>query len=447
MIDYFLNLSYKLDELAIIMISLIGYIGICVLSFALRYMKGDTKYRSFFIHLILLICSVAIMVSSDHLGVLFMTSCFSNLILVRLMIHKPKWKAAKASGMIAAKNYLLSAICMALAFVLFYFNTGETSLNSILHQNNQSILILIALLLLLVAAMAQSAIWPFHRWLISSLNSPTPVSAIMHAGLINGGGFILVRFAPLYLQCPKLMTAIFLVGVVTALLGTLWKLMQNDVKRMLACSTMGQMGFMFVQCGLGLFHLAIAHLFWHGMFKAYLFLASGSAAQEKRFDLSYSPKPLAFICALLCGGGASCVFAYANNKSWFTGDSTLVLMVIALLAGTQLALPILRIPTFRSFILASIITPTAALIYGGSVHIIVSVISPMDLMHAQPLSIIHIVGIIALTLAWLCVIFVRSPLKTTNNYSSLMLKGYVKALNSSQPHPDTITSHRNHYQY
>jgi NAD(P)H-quinone oxidoreductase subunit 5 len=445
--NYFIDLTYKLDELAIIMVVLISYIGICVIGFASRYMKGDIKYQSFFIRLILLICSVAIMVSSDNLWLLLMSSCFSNLILVSLMIHKSKWKAAKAAGMIAVKNYLLSAICMASAFALFYYSTGETSVSSIVNQNNQSIIIQIALLLLVVAAMAQSALWPFHRWLISSLNSPTPVSAIMHAGLINGGGFILVRFSPLYLQHHNMMIAIFIIGMISALIGTLWKLMQSDVKRMLACSTMGQMGFTFVQCGLGLFPLAIAHLFWHGMFKAYLFLASGSAAQEKRLDLSYPPKPLALLCALLCGALGSFVFAYASNKSWFTGDSTLVLMVIVFIAGSQLALSMLHIANLRSFLLACIITFTASLVYGGSTQFIAWILAPMELMQSQPLNIFHLSGILILTLAWLSILFIRSPSKPTSKFSSWMLKAYVKALNSSQSHPDTITSHRNHYQY
>jgi len=132
--------------------------------------------------------------------------------------------------------------------------------------------------------MTQSAIWPFHTWLISSLNSPTPVSAIMHAGLINGGGFLLTRFAGLFVQSTGMLQVIFFLGLLTALIGTLWKLMQHDIKRMLACSTMGQMGFMIAQCGLGLFPAAIAHLCWHGLFKAYLFLSSGSAAHEKEWN-------------------------------------------------------------------------------------------------------------------------------------------------------------------
>lgn len=447
MISDFIDLSYKLDELGVIMVALIAYIGICVAAFASRYIRGDTKYHSFFLRIILLICSVAIMVTSNNLWALFISLCISNLILVSLMIHKSKWKAAKASGVIAAKNYLLSAILMASAFGLFYFATGQTGISAITTQSHNSIIIDLALLLLLMAAMAQSAIWPFHKWLLSSLNSPTPVSAIMHAGLINAGGFLLIRFSHLYSQNDIIMNVIFILGITSALIGTLWKLMQSDVKRMLACSTMGQMGFMFAQVGLGLFPLAIAHLCWHSMFKAYLFLASGGAAQEKRLDLSYPPTPLSFACAVLCGAFGSVIFSYAANKTWLAGDSTLVLMVIVFLAGSQLSLSMLNTLNFKSFVLACLITMIAAIIYGGSTEFIMWILEPMQLMHIQPLNVFHILGIFVLTFAWLCMLFIRSLSKNIGKHSHWLLKAYVKALNYSQPEHGTITSHRNHYQY
>lgn len=446
MISNFLNLSFRLDEFSVIMIALVTYIGICVISFASRYMQGNVNYRLFFIHFIALIVSVILMVSADNLILIFVTCCFNNWLLVRLMIHKSSWKAAKASGIIAAKNYILSAMCLGSAFIILYLNIGETSLSVILNQEARSVFIILALVLILIAAMIQSAIWPFHKWLLSSLNSPTPVSAIMHAGLINGGGFLLVRFAPLYLKHPTLLTIIFSLGMITALLGTLWKLMQSDVKRMLACSTMGQMGFMLVQCGLGLFLAAVAHLVWHGMFKAYLFLASGSAAQEKRFDLVDPPKPLTFMCAIICGIFGSFGFAYASGKSWLADDTTLVLMVIAFITASQLSLSILRVKTLlQSLLFAIIITILAGFVYGSSVYLISWLMESTAIMQPQPLNNFHIIGIITMLLAWLIIVFGRNEI--IKSHKSLILKHYVKALNASQPHSTTITAHRNHYRY
>ena len=434
---------FYIDTLATIMIALVAFISLCVGSFAYRYMRGDTQYGAFFTHLTLLVGAVAVMVSADHLALLLVAWCISNLLLVRLMIHKGVWKAAKNAGVLAAKNYAAGTISIAAAFGFLYQATDETSIQALVHQPVNSPLVLPALALLLIGAMIQSAIWPFHKWLISSLNSPTPVSAIMHAGLVNGGGFLLVRFAPLYFDHSILLTAIFVIGLFSALLGTLWKLMQSDVKRMLACSTMGQMGFMLAQCGLGLFPAAVAHLVWHGMFKAYLFLASGSAAQERRFDLGYPPKPMTFLLAVICGAAGTLSFAYASEKSWFAGDTTLVLMVVAFLTGSQFSLPILREKTLQSLAIALIVMASVGLVYGGSVHLIAWAMEPMGLMQPQPLNGFHIAGITALMLAWLSILFLRHQ----HQMPTWMLKNYVKALNASQPQPATITAHRNSYRY
>lgn len=439
------NALFYVDPLAMLMIALVSFVGYCVGSFSYRYLQGDSQFRSFFAQLVLLIFSALIMVSANQLILVWGAWCMSNALLVRLMIHKASWKAARASGTLAAKNYLFGAFCMAIAFVLLYWQNRDTNIQMLIHQNHRSPLLLLALILMVIAAMTQSAIYPFHRWLISSLNSPTPASALMHAGIVNGGGLILTRFAPLFLQYRGLLTVIFIIGLVTALLGTLWKLIQNDVKRMLACSTMGQMGFMMVQCGLGLFPAAIAHLIWHGLFKAYLFLASGSAAQEKRLDLGYPPQTCAFICALICGTVGSFGFAFASGQFWVTTNTRLIIMVIAFLAATQFSLPILRNKTLKHLPLALILSTVMSFIYGYSVYLIENAMQPMQLMQPQPLNLFHIAGIILLGLSWLSILFIRNDNKR-GKLPIWMLKNYVLALNASQPHPRTITAHRNQYQ-
>lgn len=437
---------FQVDRLALILMALVTFIGICVGSFAYRYLKGDGNYRAFFIWLSLLIGSVLIMVSADHLVLLLVSWSVSDGLLVRLMIYKKSWRAARASGWLATKNFLLGFVAIASAFYLFYEATGETSIRALQSTTTLSPLVILGLVLLLVGAMIQSAQWPFHRWLISSLNSPTPVSAIMHAGLINGGGFLLVRFSPLYVQSPSLLTLITAIGFVSAWLGTLWKLMQPDVKKMLACSTMGQMGFMFIQCGLGLFPAVVAHLVWHGMFKAYLFLSSGSAAQEKRLDQGYPPRIQPFVYSLACGLLGSVAFALAGGKAWITADTTLVLTVVAFMAGSQFSLPLLQANPLRSLPAALGFTGLAGLVYGGSVKLITSFLAPMALLQPQPLNGFHVAVLVALVLSWLAMLFFPKPVMGTA-LPTWLLKGYVHALNASQPHPTTVTAHRNYYQY
>jgi len=434
---------FYIDGLAKVVIFLIIFIGLVVALFAKQYLKGDSRYRLFFLTLPLIIISVIITASANNIF-LFLTSWFlSNAILVVMMIHKPNWKSALASGKLAAKNFLIGFFCLSLGLLFLSHQTGQTSIQLILdfEYENQAQLI-IALLLILVAAMTQSAIYPFNSWLTSSLNSPTPVSALMHAGLVNGGGILLARFAPLYFNSPKILTLIFIIGIATALVGTFWKLIQSNVKSMLACSTMGQMGFMLAQCGLGLFPAAIAHLFWHGCFKSYLFLTSGAAAQEKKFDLKYPPSFSSFLAALICGIFGILSFSFIANKNPLSFDSNAVLFAAAFIAATHLALNSLREKPLINLPIAIFITSIAGVLYGTSIHIIESQLSLSHLYYPQELNFFHILAISIFISLWLGRLFLHDKSK---EMSYLMSRFYVKALNASQPASSTVTANRNQY--
>lgn len=435
---------FHLDGLALVMIGLVAFIGLCVASFASRYLQGDLARRRFFMRLAALSAAVIVMVSADHLLLLLAAWSVSNLLLVQLMVHKPGWKAAAAAGTLAGRHFLLGWGFVAAAFGLLYAATGQAGIQAILSGPIAPAYGVPALLLLLLGAMTQSGIWPFHRWLTSSLNSPTPVSAFMHAGLVNGGGYLLARFAPLYLEVPQILTLMFAAGLATALLGTVWKLMQQDVKRMLACSTMGQMGFMLAQCGLGLFPAAVAHLCWHGLFKAYLFLGSGGAVQEKRLDLDYPPQLLPFFLALACGALGSYGFAVASHKDWLAADTTLILVAAAFIAGSQFALPLLRKRPLAMLPLALLATGGLGLAYGTSVHLVESLLAPAIPAQPQPINPLYLAGLILLLCAWLVILFARRP-GASARLPGWSLRLYVRALNGSQPHPATVTAQRNHY--
>lgn len=428
---------FNFDSLAKIMIALVLFIGVIVGKFSINYMKGDKKHKSFFISLFLLINFLTLLFISDNLLLFIIFWILSNLILIKIMIHKSSWKAAKESGLLTAKTYFIGLFSIIISFALLYIVTGETSIKSIIEQKNNSTLIAVSLIFIMIAAMTQSAIWPFHKWLISSLNSPLPVSAIMHAGLVNGGGFLIIKFAPLYLNYPEILDLMFILGITTAIIGTLWKLIQSDIKRMLACSTMAQMGFMIAQCGLGLFSAAMVHIILHGIFKSYLFLSSSSAAQEKRLDMHYPPNITSFLCSLICGSFASYVFAFVSNHSFITLNTSIFLFSIAFIAGTGIALTILRKNILLRIPLALFVNFIAGALYGLNMNLVDSILCPVNLFHPQALNLFHIIGLVLFILLWLFVIFTKNIPKRL----------YVMALNSSQPHPKTITSHRNYYQY
>ena len=137
-------------------------------------------------------------------------------------------------------------------------------------------------LLFFIGAMGKSAQFPIHLWLPGSLYAPTPVHALLHAGIINAGGFLINRLAPLFGLSSTTLHVAFVVGTLTAVLGASTMLAQNDIKKTLGFSTIGQMGYMIMECGLGAFSLAVFHLIAHGLFKATVFLNCGNVIHKAR---------------------------------------------------------------------------------------------------------------------------------------------------------------------
>ena len=440
---YFLGL--KADGLGFLMTSLIFFVSTVVHQFSIRYMAGDRKYKSYYFKLSLITASAAIMALADQTLLFFSAWCVSNFLLISLMIHKQNWTAAAYSGKLAFKTLFGGAALLMIALILMYFETGSLSISTITQQAIHSPLMLTSVLLCVITAMTQSALWPFHRWLTSSLNSPTPVSAIMHAGLVNGGGFLLVRFAPLLSDNTLLLNLIFCIGVISAVLGTLWKLVQSDVKRMLACSTMGQMGFMMIQCGLGLFPAAIAHLIWHGLFKAFLFLSAGSAVISQKADRQRRTSTLpAFIIACAYGLLGAYSFAWFSDKSFFSMNTSAFLVGFAFIAATQVAHAALQNKiTLSKNILAIVAASLSGAIYGCSIHLIAAAIPSIITVH-HSINALHLTAFTGFMMIWLVLNLECFRLIQKTPFWK---RSYVTLLNASQPHPKTITSIRQSYQY
>ena len=441
-------LSFRVDGLALLMSTLILFVSFIVHQFSRRYMAGDRNFRLYFLKLAALTSSVIAMVFADNLVLFWMAWSCSNLLLVSLMIHKGEWLAAKHSGILALKTLGSGSLALFVSFFLMYQATGSTSITDINAQATQIPLFFLTgiIAFLVLGALTQSAQWPFHRWLTSSLNSPTPVSALMHAGLVNGGGFVLVRFAPLLLTEGHLLLALFLIGALTAILGTLWKLLQSDMKRMLANSTMAQMGFMMMQCGLSLFPAAVAHLCWHGLFKAYLFLNAGSALKaRKERTHAHKHSLLAFALSCLIGLAGALSFALVSEKSLFTLQPTTFLVGFAFISGTQLAYSLFaRGAMYKRILPAFILVSLVGVFYGESIHLIESFFPTYSTKALPNLNLIHLLVFALFFIVWLGMNFKNAlGLERTRVWGQL----YVSALNGSQPHPKTITTSRNTYQY
>ncbi len=438
---------FQADRLSWIMAALIALVIITVSGFSRRYMAGDRYYRRHAGDIFVLGLGVVVMVFANHLLALLAGWGISNFFLVRLMVHKREWQAARNSGMLAYKTFGLGFLMLAAAAYFLAEAAGTPYIYAILAQaeNLPHSTVSLSILLIAGAAMTQSGIWPFHRWLTSSLNSPTPVSALMHAGLVNGGGFMLVRFAPLLLTQPMLLKALFIIGMVTAITGTFWKLLQTDNKRMLACSTMGQMGFMVAQCGMGLFAPAVSHLVWHGLFKAYLFLGTGSALQEKRRKSSFnSLTPASFVLACIFGAGGAIAFATVASIPLRVTDTGCIMIGLAFMASTQLSLTLLERISLAKSLAAFLASLAGGALYGASICFIEILMAPMNLWQPQPLDSVYIVGFTIISLIWLAM---NMNAATRLQQSALWKRLYIAALNGSQPHPATVTATRSTYQF
>ncbi len=438
-----MNAIFNFDELAKITTTLIIIISAIILKFSYSYLKIDQDRNKFLFKIIITSLCLITTFSANNIILFFLAWVTSNLMLTKIMIYKESWEQAVNSGKKALKNFSTGFICLFLALIILYLETNSFEINKILAANNlNKPNITLATILIAITALTQSSLYPFHKWLLSSLNSPTPVSALMHAGLVNGGGVLLARFSPLLFESPNILLTIFIIGIFSAIIGTLWKLVQSNVKSMLACSTVSQMGFMIAQCGMGLFPAAIAHLFWHAMFKSYLFLSSPNSWQEKRLDLKKPPSVYSFILALICGLVGAIIFADINHIKIQEPNTMLVLVAICFIGASQISLTIIDKSPIKNIVPALIISSMASLVYAISV-VFIEDLMPQEMLNPQDLNLWHLIAILILFILWA----IRPFWTNCEQKNSLFLKLYVASLNSSQPDSTTITTNRNEYNY
>ena len=305
----FFKFGILVDRLTAVMMVLITSVSTVIHVYSVRYLEGDSGYARFFALLGLMTFVILSLVSSPNLLMLFvfwqLLSWTLYLILAFNYAHVPAYQNAFKTFM-AHRVGDVTFLC-GIFLTYKYFGTLEFSelferaaaksyVISILPGGLfEANIISVITLLIFVGAIAKSSQFPLHGWLPDTMDSPTPVSALMHAGIINAGGFLLNRLAPLYALSPNTLHIVFVIGALTVVLGASMMLVQNDIKKMLGYSTMGQMGYMIMECGLGAFALAIFHLIAHGLFKASLFLSAGNgihnARHEPKFPESSSHKP------------------------------------------------------------------------------------------------------------------------------------------------------------
>ncbi|MEM6576872.1 MAG: proton-conducting transporter membrane subunit [Pseudomonadota bacterium] len=277
-----LSIVLRADLVSTAMALLVGFIGWIVMRYSRSYLDGEDREGAFHGLMLVTLAAVMIFVQSASLTTLIVATICVGISLKRLLLFYPARPEAQRAATKFTLVWHAGDAALILSALLFYaaFGTGDiAALASATTANGLGFAGEIAIALIVLAAAFKTAAFPLHGWLTEVMEAPTPVSALLHAGIINSGGVLLITTAQLVAQSPGSMAALVMVGGLTALFGAAVMLTQSAVKTALAWSTVSQMGFMLLQCGLGLWTIALLHILAHSLYKAHAFLSSGGAVK------------------------------------------------------------------------------------------------------------------------------------------------------------------------
>jgi NAD(P)H-quinone oxidoreductase subunit 5 len=320
------HLGIYFDNLSAVLLVLVSFLLAVIARYSVNYLAGDPAQGRFTKWLCLTGGSVLAIVISGNLVQFALAWCATSLCLHQLLLFYPERPGAVLA---ARKKFIISRLgdaCMIAVIILVHnaFHTWNFSalFNAVkqLHEAGtltKGVEINAICFLLVAVAMLKSAQFPFHSWLPDTMETPTPVSALMHAGIINAGGFLIIRLNPLVTLSPAALSTLALFGAFTALFASLVMLTHASVKRSLAFSTVAQMGFMMLECGLGAFGLAVLHLVAHALYKAHAFLSSGSIVSMAKSAWTPTEKPNAH--PLTLAAAFATAIALALGCAWIFG--------------------------------------------------------------------------------------------------------------------------------
>ena len=281
------------DALTAVMFLLVSFVGAVVVHYSRNYLAGDADHGRFTKWMAFTLASVLTLIISGNLVQFAVAWVATSFGLNQLLVF---YRDRPAAILAARKKFIASRIgdvCLVGAIVLLGQTFGgldyETLFAGAAALTATPGAVHGVAALFVIAALLKSAQFPLHGWLTEVMETPTPVSALLHAGIINAGGFLLLRFSPIVGLSTPSMDVLALVGGFTALFGSVVMLTQSSIKVALAWSTIAQMGFMLLQCGLGAWSAALLHIVAHSLYKAHAFLSSGSVVDLAR--ASWSPSP------------------------------------------------------------------------------------------------------------------------------------------------------------
>ena len=279
--EFSADMALLVDPLSAIMLFVVCGVGFLVHVYSIGYMHGDEGYPRFFTYLNLFMMSMLILVLADNYLLMFVGWEGVGLCSYLLIGF---WYDRQSASDAGKKAFLVNRIGDAgflLAVFLIFWATHSLSYETVFHHVHEhpisTGLATAITLLLFVGAVGKSAQVPLYVWLPDAMEGPTPVSALIHAAtMVTAGVYMVVRSQALFLLAPATMTVVALVGAFTAIFAASIGLVQNDIKRVLAYSTVSQLGYMFLACGVGAFASGLFHVMTHAFFKGLLFLGAGS---------------------------------------------------------------------------------------------------------------------------------------------------------------------------
>ncbi|TKB65255.1 MAG: NADH-quinone oxidoreductase subunit L [Nitrospira sp.] len=337
-------LGFYIDRLSAVMMVLISGVGTVIFTYSIGHMYQDPHDRRFLSLIGFTTTVLLCMVSSVNLMMLFLAWQVISCLLY-VLAHNHSHEGTRKGAVRTFTLLRVGDVAFLSGIVLTYQLYGTLEFQPLFAKAAESPIMLspwpgieisgttVITLLLFIGAMSKSAQFPLFIWLPGYLYAPTPATALLHAGIINAGGFLINRLAPLFGLSTTTLHVALVVGALTAVLGATMMLVQNDIKNTLGFSTIGQMGYMIMECGLGAFSLAVFHLIAHGLFKATMFLNAGNVIHKARQEPA------------LPHADPHAEEQEFSRLTWFTGFATTLLIPLLILLVTH---GVLRIPLLES---------------------------------------------------------------------------------------------------
>jgi len=368
--DFDVGIGFYVDQLTAIMLLVVTSVSLLVHVYSIGYMHGDPGNYRFFAYLPLFTFSMLMLVLANNFLELYV---FWEAVGLCSYLLIGFWYTKRSASDAAMKAFIVNRVGdfgFGLGVILLFVTFGTLAYVSVFERAGEvsAGTLTIITLLLFTGSMGKSAQWPLHTWLPDAMEGPTPVSALIHAAtMVTAGVYLVARANPLFSEAVGTLQVIAVIGLVTALLGATIGLVQNDIKRVMAYSTISQLGYMFFALGVGAYVSAIFHLFTHAFFKALLFLGAGSVMHGVGGETDmrrmgglrrYMPQTFAtlVIGSLALAGFPPLAgfwskdeilgFAFIQHHYWVYGFGTLVSFLTAFYITRLIAMTFLGEPRF-----------------------------------------------------------------------------------------------------